>query len=217
MKKISRFLSVLLPMVLMLAACGNQESALIRASLGTIEGNTYINSYAGFGCTLDDSWIISSAESLQDLPEDLPQRLETAEPQETVSDFPRIADMTAEKIGQPLSMNVLYTELSAADRKSLLQMDDSAVADRLMQDKDRILDSYRQTGIGISSMEKVKVNFLGEKRTALLSKMDVGSINLYILKLSEPCPRGKYAVTLTLTAPSQEEAEQLLELFYPHP
>lgn len=215
MQKITRFLTALLALTLMLTACANQESAAIPASLGTLEGNTYTNPYAGFGCTLDESWTLSSADALQDLPADLPQRMESAEPQETVSDFPRIADLTAEKAGESISMNVLYTELSAADREALLGMDDDAIADHLMKEKDRILDSYEQSGMGVASMEKVPVKFLGEERTALLSKMDVGPIDLYILKLSDPRPRGKYAVTVTLTAPSREKLSEMLELFYP--
>lgn len=215
MKKISRFLTILLACTLMLGACGKSNSSVISASLGTLEENTYTNGYAGFGCTLDDSWILSSAEELQDLPEDFLQRLEVAEPQETVSDFSQIADLMAEKSGESVSMNVLYTELSAADREALLGMDDDAVADFVLKEKDQILESYQQSGIGIASMEKVQVDFLGEKRTAVLNKMDVGPIDLFILKITDPQPRGKYAVTVTLTAPSQETLNEMLALFYP--
>ena len=37
-------------------------------ALGVVEGDTYTNTYAGFGCTLGSGWTIIPADQLQELP-----------------------------------------------------------------------------------------------------------------------------------------------------
>ena len=45
------------------------------ASLGRLEGGTYTNTYAGYGCELDANWVYYSAEELQALPENINELL----------------------------------------------------------------------------------------------------------------------------------------------
>ena len=110
MKKLTAVLTLVLLFALVLTGCGSKNPV----SMGTLENGVYTNVYAGFGCNLDSSWIVSGAQDLQELPENLEDH-EGFENEVTAS-HPQLFDLQAENEALQCGINVVCTKLGSAER-----------------------------------------------------------------------------------------------------
>lgn len=182
-------------------------------SLGRIEGGVYTNSYAGFGCELDSDWVFYSAEELQDLPDSVKDALEGTDMGDLMADLTVISDMKAENAEDLTTMNVQYTKMDAQTRLAYLMLSEEDIMDAMLDQSDILTSSYSQVGIEVDTMEKVEVDFLGEKHWALRTTATQYEIPCYILQIMD-YTRGSYGVTLTLWSYGEDTTEDLAGLFY---
>lgn len=191
-----------------------EEAQSPEVSLGRIEGGVYTNTYAGFGCELDSNWEFYTAEELQELPENLQELFADTEAGDVIDFSNQIVDMQADNLNDLTTINVGYQKLDAATRLMAATMSEEEIIDTtLLEQKDLIISSYAQAGIDVDSMEKVEVEFLGEKHFALYTKASVGDIPYYIVQLID-YHAGRYAVTTTFGSYVEDKTDSLLELFY---
>lgn len=182
-------------------------------SLGTLEGGTYINSYAGFGFTLDENWTIYPADQLQDLPDNVSAMFDGTEFESY--DITTIMDVMAENVNDLTTMNVLYQKLSMQERVAYLAMDETDILDMMLNDYyDTLVASYENAGILVESMSTKAVTFLGEDRTALYTVATVQEIPYYVLQLYD-FHLGQFSITTTVGSYYTDNTESLLELFFP--
>lgn len=235
MKQFARILAVLL-VLLLLAGCGGEPEEVggqitpagdsttpveateapnpeKKAALGRLEGGVYTNSYAGYGCTLDESWTFYTAEELQELPENVAELLEGSELGDQNDFLQQITDMMAENVNDLTTINVLYQKLSMQERLAYMALNEEQIMDVTLGQMDAMVDAYAQAGIMVDTMEKTAVTFLGEERTALLTSSTIEDIPYYTLQLFD-YHLGQYSVTLTLASYVENNTAQLLELFY---
>lgn len=184
-----------------------------EVSLGRMEGGVYTNPYAGFGCSLDSSWTFYTAEELQELPENTKELLADSELGETMSEYTQITDMMAENVNDLTTINVLYTQISMAERLLYTSMSNEDIIDATLDQMDALISSYAQAGIMVSTMEKVTVSFLGEQRVAMKTVATLADMDYYILQIMD-YKLGGYGVTLTLSSFVEDKTESMLELFY---
>lgn len=182
-------------------------------SLGRMEGGTYTNTYAGFGCTLDESWSFYTAEELQDLPDNVGDLLEGSELGDAIADMQQIMDMQAECVDDLTLMNVVLQKLSLQERLMYATMSEEEIMDTTLGESDAMKDAYAQAGITVQSMEKTTVTFLGEERTALYTVAETQGVAYYILQVFD-YHRGEYGVSLTLGSYVEDKTESLLDLFF---
>ncbi len=228
MKK--RWISGLIAAVLCIALAGCGDSGQPRGtispaetqgvtdgsvSLGRIVGGNYENTYAGFGCKLDENWQYYTAEELQDLSGLTQELLEDSKLAEKVGSFNQITDMMAENAQSLQTMNVNYTRLSLQERLLYSTMSEEAQIDMTLEQKDMLMETYAQAGIDASSMEKVKVSFLGEEHYAIRTTAKVQGVGYYLLQLFGFDLGGQYYVTLTMASYGEDTTSELLDLFYP--
>lgn len=237
MKK--RILALLLVLMLLLTACGGSKeevSGTIRPietepvamdqpeeteataeekplSMGRLEGGNYINSYAGFGCSLDSSWTYYSAEELQDMPEEVLALFEGSELAESVDVATQFTDMKAENVDALLTMNVLYQKVPMEQRLALATIDEAEYMELTLRDKDMMIEAYAQAGFDVQTMETVSINFLGEERTALKTTSIVQDVPYYTLQLFYH-NLGQFTITMTLASFVEDNTESMLDLFY---
>ncbi len=190
-----------------------EETQSPNVSLGRIEGGVYTNTYAGFGCVLDSNWEFYTAEELQELPENVQELLSDTEVGDALNASTQIMDMQAENLNDLTTINVGYQKLDAAARLMSATMSEEEIIDSTLEQKDVLISSYAQAGIDVASMEKVEVEFLGEKHFALYTKASVGDIPYYIVQLMD-YHAGRYAVTTTFGSYVEDKTDSLLELFY---
>lgn len=233
MKK--QFFALLLVFALLLAACGGSGSSKEKVSgtiqpvetetvaveqleekpitLGSMEGGNYINSYAGFGCRLDSNWTFSSAEELQELPEEVWASMEGSKLAESVDVATQFMDMKADNADALLTINVVYSKLPLEERLALVGMEEAEYMEYLLGIQDILIESYAQSGMEVQNMEAVSVNFLGQERTALKTSSTIQEVPYYTLQLIY-YDVGQFSVTLTLASYFEDNTESMLDLFY---
>lgn len=183
------------------------------AALGRLEGGTYTNSYAGYGCQLDESWVYYSAEELQALPDNIEEVLADSELAEDMAQMSQIMDMQAENADELATINVLYSKLGLQERLAYMVLTEEQVIDSVLEQKDMLVQSYTQMGMEVSSMEKVQVEFLGQEHWAMKTQAMTQGVPYYTLQIMDYAA-GQYGVTLTVSSFVEDKTQQLLDLFY---
>ena len=191
-----------------------EETTAPTVSLGRMEGGVYTNEYAGFACSLDETWEYYTAEELQDLSDLTQEQLQDSALAEQAGKFDQITDMMAESYENLATINVNYTRLSATERLSFALTSEEALIDTTLQQKDLLMQTYAQAGINATGMEKTQVTFLGEEHFAIHTVADIEGTPYYILQLFRYNLGGQYYVTLTLASFVEDNTASLLDLFY---
>ena len=229
MKHMKWLLALMLVLAVMLAGCaesaedvaGNvapNQAATEAAeenpvSLGRMDGGVYTSRYAGFGCTLDDSWTFYSAEELQALPENVNEVLKDTEIGDAMEGVEQITDMMAENMETFSSMNLLYQKMDAQTRLVYGMMSEESIADAMLAQSDTMIAAYAQAGMDVTSLEKVTVTFLGEERIALRTEGTMQDIPFYMVQVFD-YNQGSYSITLTMTSYMEDKTADMLALFY---
>ena len=234
MKHFAKILLPLLILALMLSACGGESEKDVSGtvtpateavetteavndtpvSMGRMEGGTYTNNYVGFAVDLDSTWTYYGAEELQDLPDNVAEIFEGTEIGENMDPLTQFTDMMAESVENMTSMNVLYQKLDMTERLLYAAMDNEAVLDSLLEQKDMMAEAYAAAGMEVQSMEKVTVNFLGQERPALKTMCDIQGVAYYTLQIFE-AKLGQYSVTITFSSFLEDKTDSLAAMCYP--
>jgi len=188
------------------------EEADKQLSLGRIQGGVYTNEYVGMACELDSSWQFYAAEELQDL-SGIQEALEGTQVGDAMQGFEQIMDMQAENVEELTSMNVLYQKLTLQQRLAYAALDEEAIIDETLAQKDILVESYAQAGIMVEEMSKKTVTFMGEERVALWTKSTLNEIDYYTLQIFN-YNLGEYSATITLASFVEDKTEGMLQLFY---
>lgn len=235
-------LSLLLAAALMLAGCGDkgkgsetqppketdvtttetqqstdpkeEDIEVEPASLGTVEGNVYTNSYAGFGCKVDEGWTMLSAEDLQPITEELDQIFKDTDLSEVAASTPQIMDMQAANEDGTVSINVMYTQLALREMTAYRLMSEEKIVDALLLNKDLLIQTYEQNGMKVKSMEKGTATFLGEEHTVCNTVANVQGIDVYLTQVLCFKLPGKFGVTVTFNGLSEADVASAMEAFY---
>lgn len=223
-RRISLILAILLTLSL-LAGCGGNNSGETAAAttapaeeerplaLGVVEGNTYTNTYAGFGCTLGEGWTMLPADQLQELPEMVKESMKGTELGDAMEDVQQFTDMFAENVDQLTNMNILFQKLSMQERIAYKLTTEEAIVDETLKQKDAMIEAYEAMGIAVSSIEKTTVTFLGEEHFSIKTVAETQGVPCYMLQVFD-YSLGAYSVTMTLTSFLEDNTESMLELFY---
>ena len=132
---------------------------------------------------------------------------------EAMQDVQQFTDMAAENAELVTNMNVLFQKLGMQERLAYMLLNEEDVVDATLSQKDLMIEAYTAMGLNVSSMEKVSVNFLGEKHFALKTVAETEGIPCYMLQVFRH-DLGEYMVTMTLTSFLEDNTESVLELFY---
>lgn len=190
------------------------EAAENPLTLGRLEGGCYENAYAGFGCTLDESWTFYSAEELQELPDAVKEAVEGSEIGEAMEGIPQISDMMAENVQLLANMNVVYSKQDLTSRLAFQLLSDEEAVDAMLAQKDMMIEAYTQMGMTDIVMEKVQVTFLGQEQWAMKTSCKVQDVDLYQVQIFN-YRAGSYGVVLTCGTYLEDNTQDILDLFYP--
>lgn len=192
-----------------------EASTEATVSLGRMAGGVYENTYAGFACTLDESWTYYTAEELQDLSDLTQDALQDSTLAEQTGKFDQITDMMAENQELLASLNVNYTRLSAQERIAFAVANEEQIVDATLEQMDVLVQTYAQMGIDNAQLEKTTVTFLGQEHTAIHTSASIQDTPYYILQLFCYNLGGQYYVTVTLATFVEDNTTALLDLFSP--
>lgn len=183
-------------------------------SLGVLEGYTYTNTYCGLRIELDESWDIYSAEELQELPDVVTDMVEGTELEKALEGVEQITDILAENMDQLCTMNLLLQKLTTQQRIAYALMDEEAIVDATLEQKDVMIQAYSQGGIDVVTMEKVTVTYMGQEHYALKTVAQTQGLDYYILQVFD-FHLGQYSMTLTLGSFVEDKTESMLDLIQP--
>lgn len=186
------------------------EAAL---DMGTLEGGSYRNAYAGIGCDLDESWVIYGAEDLQQLPQAVLDAVEGSEMGALMEGVEQFTDFQAENADLMANVNLVYVKQDLTSRLAFQLLSDEEVVDANLAQKELLTESYAQAGMEVSTMEKAPVTFLGRETWAMKTTAQMDGLDVYLLQLFN-FKAGAYGLTLTCASFAEDNTEQLLELFY---
>ena len=202
---------------------GNVEEAAENAetslSIGRIEGGTYTNEYIGFACNLDDSWSYCTAAELENnlaLSQEMMADLESLEGtalEDAIASNEKFYDMKAECIEDMTTISVLYEKLSMQSRLEAMQMTDQQIIEGLFAQSDMLKKAYEEMGLEDVEMVMKTVDYLSEKRNAILTSAKVQGINYYCLQILD-FKLGSYGATITFTSFYEDKTEELAKMFY---
>ena len=182
-------------------------------ALGVVEGNTYTNAYAGIGCDLDSNWTLYTADQLQEMPSIVQDIVEGTELEEALAGVTQFTDMYAENAEIMATVNVLFQKLELNQRIAYAVMDEKAVLEATLEQKDVMIQAYAQGGINVKTLEIVEVTFLGEKHYALKTVGETQGVAYHCLQVFDFW-LGQYSVTITFASFVEDSTEDMLELFY---
>lgn len=183
-------------------------------SLGKTEGNTYINEYVGYGCELGTGWTLYPVEVLQEIPNDVVEALKGSELGDALEGVTQITDMMAENVDELTTVNVVYTKLTLQQRLAYALMDDAAIMEEVLKQRDVLISSYAQAGINVESIEEMTVTFLGQERLAMHTTATMQDVPYFILQVYD-YHLGEWGVVTTFASFIEDKTESLLELFSP--
>lgn len=181
-------------------------------SLGRVQGGTYVNEYVGVSCTLDENWTFFTAEELQELPENVKEMFEGTVSEDQMSALNYITDMSAENLEQLTSMNIVYQKMSFYEHATFKGMSHSEVVDKVLTQKDVMINTYAQAGINVSELGKKTISFCGEEREVLYMVSEYSGVPYYTIQILN-YNLGDYSATVTLASFVEDKTEALATLF----
>ena len=185
-----------------------------RVAFGEINGRTYTNTYAGFGCTLDSAWSYKSAQELQDLTGYVTgEMFEGTQFENLTKKYPQFTDMLAENPGELTSVNVLFQKLDDATSHAYSLLNEEQLIDLMLSQSETLKQSYAQMGIEVEKFEKVSVTFLDQKRTALAMTSKMYGMPYFTLQLFD-YKSDSYSIYLTFASFNQNKTADMLDLFF---
>ena len=118
-----------------------------------------------------------------------------------------------ENVDAMVNMNVQYTQLTLQERLAYMSMDDEALVDMILGDRDSMAATYAQAGIENAVLEKTTVHFLGQDCCAIRTSATVQGYPYYMLQVFE-YGLGRYGVTITFASFFEDNTASMLDLFY---
>ena len=193
--KFRRFLAAVFAALTLfsLTACIQEASAGKPVTLGQMQDSTYTNTYAGFACTLDESWTCQLSEEAQELPE-------------------YVTDLKADNEEALASILVKYQKHSASAMKAFMAMTEEQVVDSVLTGKDTMIASYKKEGIEVSDIEKVTVQFAGQAHYAVHIEATIQGVPYYTTQIFV-YGTGLYGMTLTVSSFMADKTAELMGMF----
>ena len=209
MKKTIRLIAALLVLSLALVGCGGAAEKKVTA--GTVENGTYTNEYIGIRFEAPD-WTILGAQDLQDNMEDVNKLLEGTEAGDMMENLTQFMDMQAMDSTQMLSANVVYTKMSSIEAAHYAKMDDDAVIEETLKQKDMMMESYAQAGVQVESLEKCDVFFGGRDRVGMKLEGNIQGVAIHMVQVMDVA-QGRYNVVTTVSSVGEDRTAELAEMF----
>ncbi len=180
---------------------------------GVVENNIYTNECLGFSINLE-GWDYNTSVELEEFSQsivDMVAKTEAYGDYMAANPTSLITDLLAYYDNGLTSINIQFHNQDAA----LNSMDDETILDLVYAtQKDAIVSGMEETGITVTSFEKVTITFLGSEIPALKTVASVEGIPCYVLQIQKFNLGGFYA-NITFSSTVEDFTDLLASLCYP--
>lgn len=177
--------------LLVLTGCGKDRTEDVKY-MGYLEGNIYTDAHAGFGCYLGDGWEAEGRGQEDALEETPVQIVMKAENKEALS-----------------FISIQYIQVDSGNQMMLANLSEEEVLDQLIaraKDTGRINEE--------DTLEKVQVDFLGQKRWAVRRVFQESGVPCYQTTVYT-FAAGDYGVSVNCISLLEDKTQELMNLFIP--
>lgn len=209
MKKIRLLFAAVLALTMLLAGCGADPGR--EVSLGLITDGVYENEYLDVRFA-PEGWQLYGAEDLQESLKGVTSMLRGTELEKELEDLTQVMDMQAIAPNGTTNVNVVYTQMSAVEWAANQALSEEEAMDAVLDQREKLFESYEAVGIHPETMEKCTVTYCGEQRMGTKTAGTVQGIPCYILQIYERT-LGPYSVVVTMTAFGEDTTAEIAEMF----
>lgn len=232
MKKTAAMLMAIWMLALMLTACGQQVpeqtggsvepgaaqdqsvAGQVDASqpdeeeleMGSVNGGTYTNAFAGIGCTLDETWVFYTKEQIAELNGFLTDGTSDEDMKKLMENSQSVQDMYASSTDGLMTINVVFQNMG------LLLGTTMSAQEYAELHVTQIPDAMAAYGFEDVAASVTTAELAGEERPAIALTATIQDIPVYELIV---CLRqGNYIYCVTLCSYTEDVTAQMAELFY---
>lgn len=232
MKKTATMLMAIWMLALMLTACGQQApeqtggsvepgaaqdqsvTGQVDASqpdeeeleMGSVNGGTYTNAFAGIGCTLDETWVFYTKEQIAELNGFLTDGTSDEDMKKLMENSQSVQDMYASSTDGLMTINVVFQNMG------LLLGTTMSAQEYAELHVTQIPDAMAAYGFEDVAASVTTAKLAGEERPAIALTATIQDIPVYELIV---CLRqGNYIYCVTLCSYTEDVTAQMAELFY---
>lgn len=232
MKKTATMLMAIWMLALMLTACGQQApeqtggsvepgaaqdqsvTGQVDASqpdeeeleMGSVNGGTYTNAFAGIGCTLDETWVFYTKEQIAELNGFLTDGTSDEDMKKLMENSQSVQDMYASSTDGLMTINVVFQNMG------LLLGTTMSAQEYAELHVTQIPDAMEAYGFEDVTASVTTAALAGEERPAIALTATIQDIPVYELIV---CLRqGNYIYCVTLCSYTEDVTAQMAELFY---
>lgn len=168
---------------------------------GEVQGNTYVNEYLGIRFDIRSDWEYSTAEELQELPENM-------------EDFPvggSFDAIVAERNDGMVQFDITFKKGTEEDAKQYQNMGEEAYVDYMIGAMESNKEVFEQQGLTLVSVEKECREFCGENKWMVKLETDMSGIAVvqYQIYYMEQ----EYTANLICSMAAGDTVEEFFELF----
>ena len=232
MKKTAAMLMAIWMLALMLTACGQQApeqtggsvepgteqdqsvTGQVDASqpdeeeleMGSVNGGTYTNNFAGIGCALDETWVFYTKEQIAELNGFLTDGTSDEDMKKLMENSQSVQDMYASSTDGLMTINVVFQNMG------LLLGTTMSAQEYAELHVTQIPDAMEAYGFEDVTASVTTAELVGEERPAIALTATIQDIPVYELIV---CLRqGNYIYCVTLCSYTEDVTAQMAELFY---
>ena len=232
MKKTAAMLMAIWMLALMLTACGQQApeqtggsvepgteqdqsvTGQVDASqpdeeeleMGSVNGGTYTNNFAGIGCALDETWVFYTKEQIAELNGFLTDGTSDEDMKKLMENSQSVQDMYASSTDGLMTINVVFQNMG------LLLGTTMSAQEYAELHVTQIPDAMEAYGFEDVTASVTTAELAGEEHPAIALTATIQDIPVYELIV---CLRqGNYIYCVTLCSYTEDVTAQMAELFY---
>ena len=232
MKKTAAMLMAIWMLALMLTGCGQQApeqtggsvepgteqdqsvTGQVDASrpdeeeleMGSVNGGTYTNAFAGIGCALDETWVFYTKEQIAELNGFLTDGTSDEDMKKLMENSQSVQDMYASSTDGLMTINVVFQNMG------LLLGTTMSAQEYAELHVTQIPDAMAAYGFEDVAASVTTAELAGEERPAIALTATIQDIPVYELIV---CLRqGNYIYCVTLCSYTEDVTAQMAELFY---
>ena len=176
-----------------------------KDAAGRIENGVYINEYLGIRFDAGD-WTLQGASELQDN-QAVEELLEGTKAGELMDSVEQFTDMQAVSADQTMNVNVVYTKMTALDAARYAKMDEDAIIQDSLDNKEMLMEVYESAGVTVESLEKCSVFFGGRDRVGMKLVGSMLDIPIYMVQVFD-CKQGNFNVAITITSMMEDQTAE---------
>ena len=169
--------------------------------LGSVNGGTYTNEFAGIGCRLDEGWVFNTAEQMAAL-----KRSTDEEMRQLMEENQSVYDMYASSTDGLMTMNVVFQNMG------LLFGTTMSAQDYVELSAEQLPDAMGTYGFEDVTASVTTAEFAGAECPAIAITATVQDTPMYELLVC--MKEGNYIYCVTLCSYTEDVTAQMAALFY---